>query len=104
MNIATNEPVVSAATIAGAIGAILVALVSLKVVNLTPEQSAAIMAAVVAVLPIVMAFWARSRVTPLTLPTDIDGERLTRTDNSPALPELANLMDEAKKIDAQVSK
>lgn len=81
----SNEPVLSAGAIAGAISAILVALVSLGVIDLTPEQQAAILAAVVAVLPIAMALWARMQVTPLVDPTDEDGEALTRYDGMPSL-------------------
>lgn len=87
----SNEPVLSAATIAGAISAILVALVSLGVIDLTPEQQAAILAAVVAVLPIAMALWARMQVTPLANARDEDGEALTRYDGTPALREQAKM-------------
>jgi len=80
-----EEPVVTAGAVAGALGAILVMLVSLGVIDLTGEQQAAIMGAVVAVLPIVMALWARAQVTPLADPRDEDGEALTRYDGMPSL-------------------
>ncbi len=85
MKIIGTEPALSANVIAGAIGAILVALVALKVIVLTPEQQAALMAAVVAVLPIVAALWSRTQTTPLIDPVDEDGEPLTRTDNTPSI-------------------
>lgn len=87
----SNEPVLSAATIAGAISAILVALVSLGVIDLTPEQQAAILAAVVAVLPIAMALWARMQVTPLSNPKIVNEEgeevSLIRADTGRATPQ-----------------
>lgn len=92
----TTEPVVSASAVAGAIGALLVMLVSLGLLDLSQEQQTAIMAAVVAVLPIAAAVWARARVTPLVRPRDIDGATLTRPDNTPALPAQGQMMQEAR--------
>lgn len=87
----SEEPVLTAATIAGAISAILVALVSLGVIDLTPDQQAAILAAVVAVLPIAMALWARMQVTPLADPKIVNEEgeevSLIRADTGRATPQ-----------------
>lgn len=44
------------------------------------------------------AFWTMRKVTPLSNPKDIDGELLTRPDNSPAIPKLSRLQKEATKI------
>ncbi|MGK2953561.1 MAG: hypothetical protein ACSLEZ_14420 [Thiobacillus sp.] len=82
-----REPVLSSGAIAGAVGAVLVALVSLGLLDLTPEQQAAVLAALVAVLPIAMALWARAQVTPLINATDVDGESLTRWNGMPAIAE-----------------
>ena len=82
-----QEPVITAGAISGAVGAVLVALVSIGVLDLTPEQQAAVLAALVAVLPIAMAIWARAKVTPLISATDVDGEALTRWNGEPAIPE-----------------
>lgn len=89
-----QEPVITANAIAGAVGAVLVMLVSLGVIDLSPEQQAAILAAVVAVLPILAALWARLKVTPLVNARDVDGEALTRFDGTPALPEQARIEKE----------
>jgi hypothetical protein len=78
----TNEPVLSAGVIAGAIGAVLVALVSLGVIQLSPDQQTAVMAAIVAVLPIAFAAIARDKVTPLTRPRDDTGTPLVRIDGA----------------------
>jgi hypothetical protein len=82
-----KEPVISAAIIAGAIGAVLTALVSLGVIQMTPEQQAAILGAVVAVLPIALGIWARGKVTPLENPRDDTGTALVRPDGRPPVVE-----------------
>lgn len=74
----STEPVTWAAAVAGAISAVLVALVSLNIIQLTPEQQAAVLGAVVAVLPIVGALWARQQSTSLADPKDKDGTPLVR--------------------------
>lgn len=91
-----EEPVLSAAAIAGAVGAVLAALVSLGVIDLTAEQQAAILAAIVAVTPIVAALWARAQVTPLANPRDVDGEPLSRSGDTLPLAAQARLMREAR--------
>jgi len=91
-----EEPVLSAAAIAGAVGAVLAALVSLGVIDLTAEQQAAILAAIVAVTPIAAALWARAQVTPLANPRDVDGEPLSRPGDTLPLAAQARLMREAR--------
>lgn len=73
-----REPVVTAAAIAGLVAAALTMLVSLGVIDLSPEQQAAILAFVAAAVPIAAALWARQQVTPLVDPKDDEGERLVR--------------------------
>jgi hypothetical protein len=75
-----TEPVVTANLIAAAIGALLVAAVALGLLDWTEEQQAAVMAAIVAVVNVLAAVWARSKVTPLAKPSDNDGEPLVRQD------------------------
>ncbi len=65
----SNEPVLTVGSIAGAIMAVLIALVSLNVFNLTPEQLDAIEMAVKMVLVLafpVTAMIARQFVTPVS--------------------------------------
>jgi hypothetical protein len=56
---------VTAGAIVGALGAGLVMLVSLGVINLSPEQQTNILAFAAAVLPLVGALIARRFVTPV---------------------------------------
>lgn len=65
----SNEPVLTVGSIVAAIMAVLVALVSLNVFNLTPEQLDAVEKAVMAVLILafpVTAMIARQFVTPVS--------------------------------------
>lgn len=61
-----NEPVLISQAITKAIYAVLSCLVLLNVVSLSDQQLAGIIVAVEAVLGVPLAFWARSRVTPIT--------------------------------------
>lgn len=61
--ILSSEPVVTAGAIAGLVGALLVLLVAFGV-PLDETQRNAILAVVIAAVPIVAAVWARSKVTP----------------------------------------
>ena len=81
----SQEPVITAASIAGLVSAIMILLVTFGI-NITVEQQVAILAVIAAGAPIAAAIWARNKVTPLVNPTDEDGEPLTRTDNTPSLP------------------
>ncbi len=63
-----NEPVVTVAVVEAAIMAVLIAMVSLNVIQLTDEQLASISAAVIAVFPLVLigtAMIQRQFVTPV---------------------------------------
>ncbi len=64
-----TEPVLTAGVTVGAISAVVAALIAFGVLHWAPEQSAAFMAATVAVLgvagPLVAAWWARSQVVPV---------------------------------------
>ena len=81
-----EQPVISQAAIVAAVSAVLIALVSLGVVNLNDGQMKAIVGAVGAVLviaaPIVGGLWARNRTTPLAKPVDSDLMPLVRADDS----------------------
>ena len=65
MNPIKNEPVVTVGTVVGALGATLVMLVSLGIIQLTEDQQTAILACAAAILPIAGAFIARSGVKPV---------------------------------------
>lgn len=94
-----TEPVVVANAIAALLSAGIVALVALGYLPWDETQQAAVMGVVVAAVNVIAAVWARQRTTPLVEPRDIDGAPLTRPNNSPALPELEQLMKEAQKED-----
>jgi ABC-type nickel/cobalt efflux system permease component RcnA len=81
-----EQPVLSQAAIVAAVSAVLIALVSLGVLNLDDAQMEAIVKAVAAVLviaaPLVGGWWARNRTTPTAKPVDSDGVTpLVRADN-----------------------
>lgn len=93
-----REPVALAGGIASAIVLLVVTfiamMVKLEVWSLTPEQIEAIrdftvalvgLAVLVIATPFAAALIARIQTTPLNDPRDVDGEPLTRSDNSPAL-------------------
>ncbi len=94
----TREPVLVAGGIAGGIILLIVSfvamMVSLEVWQLTPAQIVTIrdfaaalvgLTALIVALPVVTAWFARKKVTPLADPRAPDGEELTRGDGSPAL-------------------
>jgi len=95
-----SEPVMVAGGIAGGIILLIVSflamMVSLEVWQLTPEQIAKIrdfaaalvgLTVLIVATPVVTAWFARKKVTPLSKPRDIDKTPLTREDGSPALKE-----------------
>ncbi len=73
-----NEPVVTAASIASLISAIIILARSLGWLPLTDEQFQNLMTVVVLALPVMGALWARRKVTPLARPHDNDGFPLVR--------------------------
>ncbi len=58
----------SSAAIVAAIGALLAALVSLGVIQLTQDQQTTVLTAAAAILPLVAAWYGRSVVTPVRDP------------------------------------
>lgn len=72
-----REPLITAAIVTSIIGA-LITLLKAFGVPLTADQQAAISSFVVLVAPLLMAFFARSKVTPLADPRDEDNHPLTR--------------------------
>lgn len=91
----SDEPVLSANTLVALVSAVLVLAISFGM-PMTEEQRAAILGVVVIVAPIAAALWARSQVTPLADPRDIDGAELTRPDNTPALPAQGRMIQQAR--------
>ena len=83
------KPIVTAAAVVLLVNTFLFMSAALGWWALTGEQMTAVNGFVVAlmaiVFPAVGAWWANRNVTPLSKPTDTDGEPLTRSDNSPAL-------------------
>lgn len=71
-----SEPVTIAGGVTAAVAAILGALVALGVLDLTAEQTGALVGAVSAIVALVTAFLARHQVTPLSNPRDNTGRRL----------------------------
>lgn len=78
-----TEPVLTAAGLSGFIMAVLAAAVALGWLRLTPEQTEAVQAVVlplaVFVVPLLAAWVARSKVTPVaTLPPDVQQQLAER--------------------------
>lgn len=84
-----SEPAITANGIVAAISAVVAALIAFGVIEWTPEQRDAFMAATIAILGVVLptlaTWWIRRNTTSLADPRDADGQPLTRADNSPAL-------------------
>lgn len=76
MNTITNEPVVTAASIASLISAIIIFVRSMGWLPITDDQFANLMAVVAIALPIIGALIARRFVTPLSAPKDNEGHAL----------------------------
>lgn len=72
-----NEPVLSAGVVTGIVSALIVLLTTFGV-DITQEQQAAIMGVLVLIVPIAIAFWPRSKVTPVNSPRveTADGEKI----------------------------
>jgi hypothetical protein len=79
-----REPLITTALITSLVGAVLTLLVAFGV-PLTEAQQDAINGLVIVAAPLVVALVGRRYVTPLSDPRDVDGEPLTRADNSLAL-------------------
>lgn len=90
----TSNPVMQQAAGATAVIVVITTLVTyfrtMGWWNLDEVQFQATIDLIEKLLPIgavwVGAVWAARKVTPLDNPQDIDGEELTRPDNSPAIP------------------
>ena len=77
MNITEQEPVITANSIVAFISAAIVLAITFGL-SISEEQKAAILGVVVIVAPLVAAWWARRKVTPLAEPKDEDGSPLVR--------------------------
>lgn len=71
----STEPVIAAATISGVATALVAVFVAFGA-HITTDQSAALIGAVGVIGPVVLAFFARSKVTPLAAPKSALGEPL----------------------------
>lgn len=98
----TNNPVVKGTITATALvalfKALLLAFQAMNWFGLTPDQMSAWVNVAETGFPIavivVTGWWTNRKTTPLAEPTDIDGVRLTRPDNSPALEERKTIAKE----------
>lgn len=84
-----SKPILTVAAIVAVINTFILMAVSLGWLDLDGDQIGYINAFVVAlmsvVFPLAGAWYANRKVTPLANPKDVDGEPLTRSDNSPAI-------------------
>lgn len=75
-----NEPVITAASVAGLIGALLMWVRLMGWIDWTDDQFNQFMIMVNLALPLVAALWARTQVTPVAAPKDNEGVELVRVD------------------------
>ena len=81
MNKLSNEPVITGGAIVALIESIILLLTSFGL-KMSADQVTAIMSVVVILVPIIMAVWARSQVTPVSNPRDNEGRQLVAVDPS----------------------
>lgn len=74
----TTEPVVVINSIIAVITAVIAALVTGGVLQVSPDQQQQIVGIVVAIGALVATFISRSQVTPVANPKDNEGNRLTK--------------------------
>jgi hypothetical protein len=74
-----NEPLITVGTVTAAVTALLAAAVAFGL-DLTDEQTTAVLAVVAVLAPFVVAFTARGKVTPTANPRTSDGMPLVRAD------------------------
>lgn len=77
----STEPVIGAAAISAGVTAV-VTLFTVFGAHITADQAVAIVGAVGAVVPVVLAFFARSKVTPLAAPKTSLGVPLVPADTT----------------------
>lgn len=94
-----NEPVITAASIAGLISAGISFARLMGWLALNDDQYNSLMLFIGMALPIGLGIWARSQVTPLAKPVDTDGVALSRPGDVPANKELAAMQTEAIEMD-----
>lgn len=94
----SNEPVISAASLAGLLSAVLLWARMMGWIDWTDDQFNQFMIIVSLALPIGAGVWAKSRVTSLSRPRDTDGATLSRPNDVPANRELAAMQTEAISI------
>lgn len=71
-----REPLITVATVTGLASAIITLLVAFGV-GLTADQTKALLGLVSVLAPLIVAFIARRKVTPLSDPRNAAGERLS---------------------------
>lgn len=83
MNIIQTEPVLTVGALVAVITAGLQFLRLMGWLQMSDEQTNALMTFVSLLLPLLGALWARSKVTPLAAPKDADGVALVRKTEYP---------------------
>lgn len=87
----SNEPLITAAVIASIAGAIITLLKTLGV-PISVETQAALSSLVVLVAPLGVAWYARSKVTPLANPKDELGRPLSGPNGEPTIAQTRSLL------------
>lgn len=98
-----NEPVLTAASIAGLVSAGISFARLMGWLALNDDQYNSLMIFVGMALPIGLSIWARGQVTPLSQPRDTDGATLSRPNDVPANKELEALQSAAIAINKEVA-
>lgn len=100
------QQAISATAIIVVIKAILEYIQVMGWFGITPDQVGATMKLLEVILPIVVlwitALWAARRVTPLSNPTDVDGEALSRPNDQLPILKMAAKQGEAIKMNEAV--
>jgi hypothetical protein len=82
--ITVTSPLITTAAITSLVSAIIAVLIAFGV-GLTEAQVTAIMGLVAVAAPWIVVAVGHVTTTPLNNPVDVDGEKLTRGDGSPAI-------------------
>jgi len=98
----SNEPVVTAASIVGLISAAISFARLMGWIKLNDDQYNSLMIFIGMALPIGLAIVVRRQVTPLRTPRDLDGEPLTRSDNTPSIDEYKKFKQQATEMNEAI--
>jgi hypothetical protein len=85
-----TQPIWTSATIVAIVTAIVALLVAFGI-ELTNEQTAAIVGLTGVLAPLAAALWSNPRTTPLVKPEDEDGTPLVRADDAPTRAQVRSM-------------